>query len=82
MRYELFCARRGYYQLGPLRIKTGDLLGILPELEGQIASDPLIVYPRIVLSQSWDSRRNYHLVTSPAGSASSGFVAVFRGARL
>lgn len=46
--YELACARRGYYELGPLSLRTGDLLGISPEQECSVATDPLIVYPRIM----------------------------------
>ena len=30
--YKVIARRRGYYQLGPLRLTTGDLFGIQPEL--------------------------------------------------
>jgi uncharacterized protein (DUF58 family) len=48
LRYTLVCRRRGYYQLGPLTLHTGDLIGLAPERSSQIAEDVLIVYPKIV----------------------------------
>lgn len=46
--YELMARRRGYYELGPLRVETGDLLGINRGMSGEVAPDHLIVYPKIV----------------------------------
>ncbi|GAB4423313.1 MAG: DUF58 domain-containing protein [Anaerolineae bacterium] len=46
--YDLTARRRGYYELGPLRVETGDLLGINRGLNGAVAPNPLIVYPKIV----------------------------------
>lgn len=48
LKYELNCFRRGYYEIGPLQLKTGDLLGIVPEFDCQVSTSPLIVYPRII----------------------------------
>jgi uncharacterized protein (DUF58 family) len=46
--YTLSCRRRGYYTLGPLRLGTGDLLGI--EERVLLAEEPkhMTVYPRVV----------------------------------
>ncbi len=46
--YELNCSRRGYYHLGPLRLESGDLLGVAENHERAFATDSLIVYPRII----------------------------------
>lgn len=48
IRYELNCVRRGYYQLGPLHLQSGDMLGAMPDSETDIGTNPLIVYPRII----------------------------------
>ena len=57
--YELLCHRRGYYQLGPLVLETGDLFGL--HRRWRVASEPhfLTVYPRIVTLDGYDvaSRR-------------------------
>lgn len=46
--FDLNCSRRGYFKLGPLTMRVGDLLGIAPEQECTVATASLIVYPRIV----------------------------------
>lgn len=46
--YDLVARRRGYYQIGPMTLETGDLLGINRRLQGQIEADYLIVYPKIL----------------------------------
>jgi uncharacterized protein (DUF58 family) len=46
-RYELRCTARGWYCLGPVRLRSGDLFTLFEterEIEG---STPLVVYPRI-----------------------------------
>lgn len=48
LRYTLRCERRGYYQLGPLSLQTGDLLGMVAPSNAGINAEPLIVYPRVV----------------------------------
>lgn len=45
--YRVIARRRGYYQLGPLRLTTGDLFGIHPELVAYLPADYLTVYPRL-----------------------------------
>jgi len=46
--YDLRCRRRGYYRIGPLMLRTGDLLGILPESRSQLPPRNLIIYPQIL----------------------------------
>ncbi|WP_420643087.1 DUF58 domain-containing protein [Candidatus Leptofilum sp.] len=45
--YTIIARRRGYYQLGPLRLTTGDLFGIYPEQVAFLPADHLTIYPRI-----------------------------------
>jgi uncharacterized protein (DUF58 family) len=45
--YGLVARRRGYYQVGPLVVQSGDLLGIRQQDFGRVPADYLIVYPRI-----------------------------------
>ncbi len=50
--YRLFCRRRGYYTVGPLRLRTSDLFGFVEARWEESGSNELIVYPQIVpLSQ-------------------------------
>ncbi|MCA9979822.1 MAG: DUF58 domain-containing protein, partial [Anaerolineales bacterium] len=46
--YHVRSVRRGYYQLGPLFLTTGDLFGFVPEQRAAIEPNYLTVYPRIV----------------------------------
>ena len=46
--YTLHCHRRGYYPIGPLKMETGDLLGIVRQSQAQVAPEHLIVYPQVV----------------------------------
>lgn len=46
--YEIKAGRRGYYQIGPMRLTTSDLFGLLPEQQGTIPPDYLTIYPRII----------------------------------
>jgi uncharacterized protein (DUF58 family) len=46
--YTLIARQRGYYSIGPLRLQTGDLLGLRRELTGSFAPDYLIIYPKVV----------------------------------
>jgi uncharacterized protein (DUF58 family) len=48
MRYTLNCRKRGFYTLGPLTAKNGDLLGIERVRPWELAPEPFIVYPQIV----------------------------------
>lgn len=50
--YTLYAGRRGYYQIGPLRLATSDLFGLMPDQIGQVPVAYITVYPRIIpLSQ-------------------------------
>jgi len=46
--YTLKCWQRGYYPLGPLTVRSGDLLGIEQPVVGEVAADYLIVYPQVL----------------------------------
>jgi len=65
MLYQLQCNRRGYYQLGPLVIETGDLFGL--HRRYRVATRPhfLLVYPRVLALEGYDvsSRRPIGEVT-------------------
>ncbi len=57
--YHLRCNRRGYYQIGPLVVETGDVFGL--HRRYRIMSKPsfLMVYPKVVPMEGYDiaSRR-------------------------
>ena len=57
--YQLDCNRRGYYQIGPLMLETGDLFGL--HRRWRILTEPmfLLVYPKVVPLAGYDiaSRR-------------------------
>jgi uncharacterized repeat protein (TIGR01451 family) len=57
--YQVTCRRRGYYQLGPLVLETGDLFGL--HRRWRVATEPhfVLVYPKVVPLQGYDvvSRR-------------------------
>ncbi len=59
LRYQLQCHRRGYYQLGPLVVETGDLFGF--HRRYRVLSEPhfLLVMPKVVSLENFDiaSRR-------------------------
>ncbi len=59
MYYQLQCNRRGYYQIGPLVLETGDLFGL--HRRYRVATDPhfLLVYPEVHPLEGFDiaSRR-------------------------
>ena len=48
LKYTLLCRRRGYYPIGPLTMRCGDLLGIEPPREEQATPNHLIVYPKVL----------------------------------
>lgn len=64
--YTLSCRRRGYYTLGPLRLGTGDLLGI--EERVLLAEEPrhMTVYPRIVSLEQLGLPTRSALVSLPS----------------
>jgi uncharacterized protein (DUF58 family) len=45
--YDVTARRRGYYRLGPLRLVSGDLFGMLPSVTAILPTEYLTVYPRI-----------------------------------
>ena len=59
MFYRLTCNRRGYYQLGPTVVETGDLFGLHRRFRVVSAPNFLLVYPRVIPLESFDiaSRR-------------------------
>jgi uncharacterized protein (DUF58 family) len=46
--YELDCRKRGYYEIGPLRLSSGDVLGSGGDAVVEVGVTPFTVYPRIV----------------------------------
>jgi uncharacterized repeat protein (TIGR01451 family) len=57
MFYQLECNRRGFYQIGPLVMETGDLFGLHRRF--RIASQPhfLLVYPQVTVRRPDAHRR-------------------------
>jgi len=57
--YQLECNRRGYFQIGPLVLETGDLFGL--HRRYRVVTDPhfLMVYPEMLALEGYDvaSRR-------------------------
>ena len=47
LEYELHCHERGYYEIGPLTVRTGDLLGLARARTLHLETQSLIVYPRV-----------------------------------
>ncbi len=46
--YSLYCKRRGYYYVGPLVLRTGDLFGFVNGSRQESQAMPLTVYPQVV----------------------------------
>jgi uncharacterized protein (DUF58 family) len=59
VRYQLVCRMRGYYQLGPLILESGDLFGLHRRFRVETEPSFVMVYPRIVPLQGYElaSRR-------------------------
>ncbi len=51
--YHLPCNRRGWYHLGPARLKTGDIFGLFEREWEHPRVERLIVYPRVDPLESW-----------------------------
>jgi len=66
--YTLHCRQRGYYNIGPLTARTGDLLGTMRPMVKEVASEPIIVYPRVVPVQKLGLPTHSPLVALPARS--------------
>jgi len=58
-KYALDLDRRGYYQIGPVVLETGDLFGIYRRLRVVLPAHYIIVYPRVYVIARYDiaSRR-------------------------
>ncbi len=54
MMYQLTCNRRGYYQIGPLLVETGDLFGL--HRRHAIAAEPhfVLVLPKVVPLEGYE----------------------------
>lgn len=54
MTYQLRCNRRGYYQIGPLVLETGDLFGL--HRRYRVATKPhfLLVFPQVIPLEGYD----------------------------
>ena len=65
LRYQLRCKRRGYYQLGPVIMETGDLFGLHRRYRVTTEPDFLLVYPKVIPLDGYDlaSRRPIGEVT-------------------
>jgi len=59
LRYHVECLMRGYYQIGPLVLESGDLFGLHRRFRVDAPPHYLTVYPRVVGLQGYDlaSRR-------------------------
>ena len=66
--YTLDCQRRGYHAVGPLRMYTGDLLGIVRLTQSEVAAEHIIVYPRVVPIQQLGLPTHSPLVALPTQS--------------
>ncbi len=52
--YQLQCNRRGYHQIGPLMVETGDLFGLHRRYRMLTAPHFLLVYPEIAPLEGYD----------------------------
>jgi uncharacterized protein (DUF58 family) len=57
--YQVQCLTRGYYQLGPLILESGDLFGLHRRYRVETEPHFLLVYPKVVALEGYDlaSRR-------------------------
>ncbi|MBX3014172.1 MAG: DUF58 domain-containing protein [Caldilineaceae bacterium] len=46
--YQLACKRRGYYSVGPLQLRTGDLFGFVTGARQENSAVALTVYPQVL----------------------------------
>lgn len=51
--YRIPCKQRGFYMLGPARIKSGDLFGLFEREYVSPRTDRVIVYPRVSSLADW-----------------------------
>jgi len=64
--YTLNCRQRGYYPIGPLKVTTGDLLGIVRPILSQTEPEHIVVYPRVVPLQQLGLPTRSPLAALPA----------------
>src|SRR5262245_56544816 len=59
VKYRIECQYRGYYQIGPLLMESGDLFGLHRRHRVETEPSFLTVYPKVVQLSGWDiaSRR-------------------------
>jgi uncharacterized protein (DUF58 family) len=59
MYFQLQCNRRGYYQIGPTVVETGDLFGLHRRYRIGVEPDYLLVYPEVLPIEGYEiaSRR-------------------------
>ena len=69
IRYRMECNRRGYFQIGPLVLETGDLFGLHRRYRVMNEPNFLLVYPQIVPLEGYEiaSRRPIGEVTARPG---------------
>lgn len=51
--YRVPCKQRGFYILGPAKIKSGDLFGLFERERESGRTDRLIVYPQVAPMEDW-----------------------------
>ncbi len=51
--YDLPCNQRGFYSIGPARLRSGDLFGLFEREWEHPRAERLIVYPRIYPLEDW-----------------------------
>ena len=66
--YTLACYKRGYYTIGPMTWRTGDLLGFAPLEVGSQTSEYIIVYPRVLPLQQLGLPTRSPLASLPASA--------------
>ncbi len=64
--YTLYCSKRGVYNLGPTRLQTGDVLGLIKPETMEAEPNRLIVYPKVVPLQRLGLPTRSPLATLPA----------------
>ncbi|MDQ3328373.1 MAG: DUF58 domain-containing protein [Chloroflexota bacterium] len=55
--YEIECARRGYYRIGPVRLRSGDPFGLYEREREEADTIAVLVYPRLLPLQDLDLGR-------------------------
>ncbi|MBI5653384.1 MAG: DUF58 domain-containing protein [Chloroflexi bacterium] len=51
--YKIVCDQRGYYSIGPARLRAGDVFGLFEREWISPRVDKLIVYPRVLPMHAW-----------------------------